>query len=270
MVTKAGVKVLDFGLAEQRAQPRSRVGRCQHPHDADRSPRNGVRDAAVPGARTTGRQSDGRRTDIFACGAVIYEMVTGRRAFDGDSHASVVAAIMRHDPPSIATVQPAAPPGLVHVVSTCLAKDPDDRWQNAGNLTRELKWIAGLGSGNPIAPAAASRTQAPRVWMTMAALLLAHDPRARRLSIRAAVNGRADRGAGPRSCSRRDCGSTGAPHSAGSDDSRCRLTANAWRSWRPIPTATRCSGCGRSTRCPRCRSPVPTVRLLRSGRPIRA
>jgi Tol biopolymer transport system component len=173
MVTKAGIKVLDFGLAEQRVQ-------APAPGWADADTRTTPigRPGTVFGTlqylapeQLEGRATD-ERTDIFACGAVIYEMVTGRRAFDGDSHASVVAAIMRHDPPSIATVQPAAPPALVHVVSTCLAKDPDDRWQNAGDLTRELKWIAALGSGSPIAPTAARRAPGTRVWMTTAALLL--------------------------------------------------------------------------------------------------
>jgi Tol biopolymer transport system component len=173
MVTKAGIKVLDFGLAEQRAQ-------APAPGWADADTRTTPigRPGTVFGTlqylapeQLEGRATD-ERTDIFACGAVIYEMVTGRRAFDGDSHAGVVAAIMRHDPPAITAVQPAAPPALVHVVSTCLAKDPDDRWQNAGDLMRELKWIAAVGSGSPIAPVTASRAQAPRVWMTMAALLL--------------------------------------------------------------------------------------------------
>ena len=218
-----------------------------------------------------GRESD-ERTDIFACGAVIYEMVTGRKAFDGDSPASVIAAIMRHDPPSITAVQPAAPPALEHVVSTCLAKDPDDRWQNAGDLTRELKWIAALGSGQ--SDRASRRLGALRpaaLWMAMAALLLLTTARAR-----SRIN----------SCGRRcptpsvfrtsillpeGCGfRTGAPRSAGSDGSRCRLTAGAWRLSRPIPTAIRCSGCGRSTRWPRCRSPAPTAPRRRSGRPIRA
>jgi serine/threonine protein kinase len=172
MVTKAGVKVLDFGLAEQPAQSLA-------PGWADAATR--TTPVGAPGTvfgtlqylapeQLEGKDSDAR-TDIFACGAVIFEMVTGRKAFEGDSRASVIAAIMRHDPPSIGAVQPSAPPALEHVVSTCLAKDPDERWQNAADLTRELRWIATLGSKSLAAPVAARPATDVRVWMTISALL---------------------------------------------------------------------------------------------------
>ena len=69
-------------------------------------------------------------------------MLTGRKAFEGRSQASLIGAILRDQPPSLSSVQPLAPLALEHVVTTCLSKDPDERWQNARDLLRELKWIA--------------------------------------------------------------------------------------------------------------------------------
>ena len=88
-----------------------------------------------------GREADSR-TDIFALGAVLYEMVTGRKAFEGKTQASLIGAIMRADPPSISQIQSLVPRALDRVVTTCLAKDPEDRWQSARDLARELRWIA--------------------------------------------------------------------------------------------------------------------------------
>ena len=87
------------------------------------------------------------RTDLFAFGAIVYEMATGRRAFTGESQASLVAAILDHDPEPLGVVQPAAPPALDRLVRKCLAKNPDARWQSASDVADELRWIAG-GSGS--------------------------------------------------------------------------------------------------------------------------
>ena len=88
-----------------------------------------------------GKETDAR-TDIFAFGAVVYEMVTGRKAFEGQSQASVIAAILEHDPPPMSSLQRMAPPALDRAMKKCLAKDPEERWQNARDLRDELKWIA--------------------------------------------------------------------------------------------------------------------------------
>src|SRR5262245_55530949 len=84
-----------------------------------------------------GREVDAR-TDIFAFGAVLYEMLTGRKAFEGNSQASLIAAIMNSDPPQITTLQPLIPTALEHTVKRCLEKDPDDRWQSVRDVRHSL------------------------------------------------------------------------------------------------------------------------------------
>ena len=116
-----------------------------------------------------GQEADAR-TDIFAFGAVLYEMLTGKKAFEGKTHASVSAAIMSSDPTPISALQPLTPPALDRVVATCLAKDPDERWQSAGDLLRELKWIAEAGMQvSGAAPRATTvRTRARLAWVMAA------------------------------------------------------------------------------------------------------
>ena len=114
-----------------------------------------------------GRDADAR-TDIFAFGALLYEAVTGRKAFESKSQASLISAIMAGTPPPISATQPLTPPALDRVIQKCLAKDPDDRWQTAQDLAAELKWIADGGSqiGAP-APVVARRKSRERgAWIT--------------------------------------------------------------------------------------------------------
>jgi Tol biopolymer transport system component len=95
------------------------------------------------------------RTDVFAFGALVHEMVTGRRAFQGQSQASLIGSILKDDPPPISSIQKASPPALDFVIRKCLAKDPDDRWQSARDVMSQLEWIA-QGSGSQMATTATS------------------------------------------------------------------------------------------------------------------
>jgi eukaryotic-like serine/threonine-protein kinase len=113
-----------------------------------------------------GAEADAR-TDIFALGAVIYEMITGRQAFEGKSHASLIAAILERDPPPISSLQPMTPRALDHVVRTCLTKDPDARWQTAHDVLIELKWIAEAGSQQLIAKPSIARKNRRELLLSM-------------------------------------------------------------------------------------------------------
>jgi serine/threonine protein kinase len=97
-------------------------------------------------ARSSSKAARPTRTDIFAFGSVLYKMVTGRRAYQGKSQVSLMAAIIDQEPQPISAVQPVSPPLLEHLVRTCLAKNPDARWQDAGDLLIQLKLIAEQGA----------------------------------------------------------------------------------------------------------------------------
>ena len=98
-----------------------------------------------------------RARTSFAFGAVVYEMATGKRAFEGKTQASVIGAIMSSDPPPISSLQPMTPPALDRVVKKCLAKEPEKRWQAASDVCDELKWIAEGGSQVLLVPSAATK-----------------------------------------------------------------------------------------------------------------
>ena len=120
-----------------------------------------------------GREVDAR-TDIFAFGVVVYEMATGKKAFEGKTSASVMAKILEVDPPSIVSLQPMTPSGLDRVVKKCLAKEPDDRWQTARDLTDGLRWISDSGPqpGVSVPPIAQQNLKRRIIWMTMAVAIL--------------------------------------------------------------------------------------------------
>jgi Tol biopolymer transport system component len=149
MMTRTGAKLMDFGLAKLRGPttPISMSGPTRLATSAPNTAQGTILGTVhyMAPEQVEGKEADGR-SDIWALGAVIYEMATGKRPFDGESPASVMAAILKDHPPGIATSQPATPAALDHIVRTSLAKDPDDRWQSAGDLARQLRWIAETGS----------------------------------------------------------------------------------------------------------------------------
>ncbi len=143
IITKEGAKVLDFGLAK--ARPARRAVEAAATQSIPSSPvtQAGIVVGTVPymaPEQLEGRETDAR-TDIFAFGAMLYEMLSGRRAFDGASQASVIASIMTADPPPLTERQPVTPPAVERLVRQCLAKDPDKRWQSAGDIARHLEGI---------------------------------------------------------------------------------------------------------------------------------
>jgi hypothetical protein len=118
-----------------------------------------------------GKELDGR-SDIFSLGAVLYEMLTGQRAFPGKSQLGVASAILEKEPAPISTVKPLTPPSLDHAMRRCLAKDPEERWQTARDIAIELKWIADSGLSAGAVHSAVDRAS-PRERILAIALLLA-------------------------------------------------------------------------------------------------
>jgi Tol biopolymer transport system component len=168
MLTKGGAKLLDFGLAtavetappvatstqmETRAKPLTEKGTVL-----------GTFQYMAP-EQLEGLEAD-PRTDLFGLGALLYEMATGRRAFDGESRTSLIAAIVSSQPEPISQVVQLTPPALDHVVFKCLEKDPDDRWQSARDVAAQLRWIGEAGSqaGTPAQVTVRRKTRARLAW----------------------------------------------------------------------------------------------------------
>jgi eukaryotic-like serine/threonine-protein kinase len=179
MLTKSGAKLLDFGLAKATpplagaATLTDVTPRATHPVT-----QVGTIVGTVPymsPEQVEGKEVDAR-SDIFSLGAVLYEMVTGGRAFQGESQFSVASAILVKEPKPISAFQPFAPPALERTIGVCLAKDPDERWQSAGDLWKELRWIAESGSrtGLPVAATVRRVLSGPRIgWVVGIATVFA-------------------------------------------------------------------------------------------------
>jgi serine/threonine protein kinase len=148
MLTKTGTKLLDFGLAKlkQEVSPATSVSQLPTIQSAITGEGTILGTFQYMALEQVEAKEVDARTDIFAFGAVVYEMATGRKAFEGKSQASVMAKILESEPPSMASLQPMTPSALDRVVKKCLAKEPDQRWQTASDLCGELKWIAEGGS----------------------------------------------------------------------------------------------------------------------------
>lgn len=176
LLTRNGAKVLDFGLAKLAAAPgfAPAAGAAEPTLDMPQD-RPLTAEGSILGTlqymapeQVEGQEADAR-SDVFALGAVLYEMATGRRPFGGRSRASLIAQILEHDPPPLSSLQPLAPPALERLVAACLAKEPDERFQSARDVALELAW---LGEG-AMAPAASRRSGRLGWWSAAAALLLA-------------------------------------------------------------------------------------------------
>jgi Tol biopolymer transport system component len=171
MLTKAGAKLLDFGLAKTAPPAVATSGLSMLPTTPPVAPQGGALTAQgtilgtfqyMAPEQIEGLEADAR-TDVFAFGCVLYEILTGLKAFEGKTRASLLGAILKDEPPPVSRAQTLASAELDRVVSTCLQKDPDDRWQTARDLLRELQWSVAAA---PAAAAAASESS-PRGAMRL-------------------------------------------------------------------------------------------------------
>ena len=271
MLTKAGAKLVDFGLAKNAAPAIQAASASMLPT----TPPSLTSPGTILGTfqymapeQIEGLEADAR-TDIFAFGALLFEMLTGRPAFEGKTRASLLGAILKDTPPPVSSVRTAVPAALDRIVSTCLEKDPDNRYQSARDLLRDLKWAASAGAGSVAEP----RTAPP----------LTSEPArvARRFRCRPRSDGSRDRR--PQSRKRRRAQRRpGAvhDHAAGTmrllavrpreglerrPNSQYPETAET-SSLSPVPSNRTGSGCDHSTfRSPR-QLPARTARRSRSGR----
>jgi Tol biopolymer transport system component len=148
MLTSSGAKLLDFGLAKPAVPLTSMATLTAAVTQSSPMTEQG----AIVGTfqymspeQVEGKELDGR-SDIFSLGALLYEMLTGKRAFEGKSQFSVASAILEKEPAPISSVRPLTPASLDHAIRRCLAKDLEDRWQAARDVAVELKWIGESGS----------------------------------------------------------------------------------------------------------------------------
>src|SRR5918994_1775011 len=168
MITRAGAKLLDFGLAKAAGLEAFDGATVQKPLTQEGTILGTFQYMAPEQLETA--EADAR-TDIFALGAMLYEMATGQRAFVAKSKASLIAAIVKEQPRPISEIQPLTPKAFEHVVARCLEKDPEDRWQSARDVAQELRWIAEGGSQAGVAaPVIATRRSNVRLAWSVAAI----------------------------------------------------------------------------------------------------
>jgi serine/threonine protein kinase len=173
LVTKSGLaKIADFGLAKLTESTAAKVSEL--PTSGGHQTSAGVilgTVAYMSPEQVRGEALDSR-SDIFSFGAVLCEMLTGLKAFQRDTAAETMTAILKEEPPSVSLLHPVTPPQLEHVVEKCLAKHPHERWQSAGDVATELRWIAnGSSPASVSAPVRSGRRR--REVALWAALILA-------------------------------------------------------------------------------------------------
>jgi serine/threonine protein kinase len=180
MLTKSGVKLLDFGLAKAGETETGTAGLSALPTRATTGEPL-TQEGSILGTfqymapeQLEGREADAR-SDIFALGAVLHEMATGAKAFEGDSQASLIAAIMSSEPRPISELQPMSPPAFEQLVKACLTKDPDERVQTAHDVRLQLQWIAegSSAAGIPAPVSAKRRVRSRLAWALAGVFFLA-------------------------------------------------------------------------------------------------
>jgi serine/threonine protein kinase len=212
MLTQSGAKLMDFGLAKplgiSGAGPTSTAAPPSFTAAATFSGPSPLSPLTTAGTiigtiqymspeQIEGKEADAR-SDIFAFGAVLYEMVTGKRPFDGKSQLSLASSILEKDPDPIRSIKPQTPPSFEHVITTCLHKNPDDRYLAAHDIKLELQWIAAEKAAPQPAnttTAAAKSQRLPWIAALIAALvlgvaagLLLHRPAPNAQSVRTVIN----------------------------------------------------------------------------------
>jgi eukaryotic-like serine/threonine-protein kinase len=175
MLTSSGAKLLDFGLAKPAVASASlatltAVMPTQTPV---------TQEGTIIGTfqymspeQVEGKEVDGR-SDIFSLGAVLYEMVTGQKAFAGKSQLSVANAVLEKEPPPISTVKPMTPPALDRTIRKCLAKEPEERWQSASDLGTQLSWLTDASAGSAAAVTRPKERARRSMWTWLGWLLSA-------------------------------------------------------------------------------------------------
>jgi Tol biopolymer transport system component len=176
LTPQTGAKLMDFGLAKSAIAAASISSLTAPAHASSPITTKGMIVGTfqyMSPEQVEGKEVDAR-SDLFAFGAVLYEMMTGRRAFQGKSQLSVASAILEKEPEPISVIQPMTPPSLDRTIRKCLAKDPEDRWQTARDLLLELKWIAEGGSqaGAPAVVVAERKQRERGAWIAAAAFAL--------------------------------------------------------------------------------------------------
>jgi Tol biopolymer transport system component len=175
MLTKSGAKLLDFGLAKPApsvtASSSGSMATMSKPLTVEGTILGTLQYMAPE--QVQGHDADAR-SDLFSLGAVLYEMITGKRAFAGKSQISVMSAILEKEPEPVSAVQPLAPLALDHVIQRALAKNPDDRWQTARDLMQELKWSGDGGalSIGGVSTVAGRKTREGIAWLISVALVV--------------------------------------------------------------------------------------------------
>jgi serine/threonine protein kinase/Tol biopolymer transport system component len=174
MLTKSGVKLLDFGLAKVMAPAATNAGLTAFPTQAALTQEGSILGTFqyMAPEQLEGKEAD-VRTDVFAFGCLFYEMLTGRKAFAATSQASLIGAILHKDPVPIADVEPMTPRALDRIVRRCVAKDPERRWQSARDVAIELEEATRREDSSAAPPARKRSVREVAGWAVAGVLLLA-------------------------------------------------------------------------------------------------